>query len=557
VSTSLGSHLSIFSKGLLLIAAPVVFQLVLLYAVHDVQSTARDAQNWARHSREVLMSTDEISRLIVQLVAIERGAVLTGNPQFDMASRPVAGEIVQRIDDLRHLVADNQVQAGRVDAIRRAATSLEEWITSEQQMLVAGRAIEAAELVRSGQGVTRMRRVQQAIAPFLAEETRLGDEREATLVAADAREREVTVVGAIVSLLLALALVYAFTRSIAGRLAVVAENADRLAAGAPPQLPVAGTDEIAQLDRILHQTAARLAESAAAAERARLEVERRNEELARVNLELAQKTQENELFIYSVSHDLRSPLVNLQGFSKELTRACADLGHLLHGEGITPQLRASVGALTDQEIPESVRFIKTAVTRAGLIIDALLRLSRAGRVEYRWQPVPVQTVVSNILDAMRAAINERKAEVVVHPLAEAWGDPVAVEQIFANLIGNAVHYLDPARPGRIEIGMLDPAAQAAAQTGIQTDPADTPSCTYFVKDNGLGIPASGMDKVFIAFQRLHTGAAHGEGVGLALVRRIVDRHHGEIWVDSTEGAGSTFFVRLPSSEPVRTSEQET
>ena len=263
--------------------------------------------------------------------------------------------------------------------------------------------------------------------------------------------------GAIVTLLLALALVYAFTRSIGGRLAVVAENAGRLAAGGTLQSPVAGTDEIAQLDRVLHQTGARLAETAAAEQQARDELEGRNKELAEVNEELAQKTQENELFIYSVSHDLRSPLVNLQGFSKELTRACADLNHVLEADGVPPQLRNSVALLTEREIPESVHFIKTAVTRASLIIDALLRLSRAGRVEYRWQDVPVPTVVSNVLDAMRAAIKEKQAEVVVEPLRDAWGDPVAVEQIFANLIGNAVNYLDPNRPGRIEIGMQEPA----------------------------------------------------------------------------------------------------
>jgi signal transduction histidine kinase len=159
-------------------------------------------------------------------------------------------------------------------------------------------------------------------------------------------------------------------------------------------------------------------------------------------------------------------------------------------------------------------------------------------VEYRWQLVPVQTVVSNVLDAMRAAINERKAEVIVQPLSDAWGDPVAVEQIFANLIGNAVNYLDPQRPGRIEIGMTGPG-------------------TYFVRDNGLGIPATGVAKVFVAFQRLHGQVARGEGIGLALVRRIVDRHRGEIWVESTEGVGSTFYVRLPASDPGRASSQET
>jgi signal transduction histidine kinase len=550
-TAALGSHLSIFSKGLLLMAAPLVFQLALLLVVHDVQSAARDAQTWVRHSRQVLASADELSREVVQLVAIERGAVLTGNPQFDAASRPTPGEIARRLDELKQLVADNPTQAARVDEIRAAASGLQDLIDSEQQLLTQGRSVEAAERVRSGESIRRSRRLRDAMTAFLDQERQLGDERDAAVVRADRRERQVTVVGAIVTLVLAGALVVIFARSIAGRLSVVAENAGRLAAGAPLQPPVAGTDEIAQLDRVLHHSAARLAEASATAERARAEVEKRNEELAQVNLELAQKTQENELFIYSVSHDLRSPLVNLQGFSKELTRACADLGRLLRGDGITPELRTQVTTLTDQDIPESVHFIKTAVMRASLIIDALLRLSRAGRVEYRWQQVPIQSVVANVLDAMRSAINERKAQVTVHPLADAWGDPVAVEQIFANLIGNAVNYLDPARPGRIEIGMSDVVRSiTTAAATAATDAEAAPARTFFVTDNGLGIPRAGLDKLFVAFQRLHAGAARGEGIGLALVRRIVDRHHGDIWVDSTEGVGTTFYVRLPASEPV-------
>jgi signal transduction histidine kinase len=547
-TAALGSHLSIFSKGLLLIAAPVVFQLALLYAVHDVQMAARDAQKWARHSRQVLAESDELARTIIQLVAIERGAVLTGNPQFDAESRPAEGEIDQRLKDLQKLIADNPQQVARMDEIRAAITNLRVWIDGEQTLLLQNKAEEAAEHVRSGEGVRRSRRVRQLMTSFLDDETTLGDQREAAVQAAERRERQVTVVGAIVTLLLAFALVYVFTRSIAGRLAVVAENARRLTAGGGTlQSPVAGTDEIAQLDRVLHETGARLAETAAAEQEARDELERRNKELAEVNEELAQKTQENELFIYSVSHDLRSPLVNLQGFSKELTRACADLGHVLEADGIPPQLRSSVAMLTEREIPESVHFIKTAVTRASLIIDALLRLSRAGRVEYRWQDVPVPTVVSNVLDAMQSAIKEKQAEVVVKPLGEAWGDPVAVEQIFANLIGNAVNYLDPKRPGRIEIGMQEPADQ--------NEPAE--ARTFYVKDNGLGIPPAGLAKVFVAFQRLHGRVAQGEGIGLALVRRIVDRHHGDIWVESTEGEGTTFFVRLPAVDPSRASSQET
>ena len=78
-----------------------------------------------------------------------------------------------------------------------------------------------------------------------------------------------------------------------------------------------------------------------------------------------------------------------------------------------------------------------------------------------------------------------------------------------------------------------------------------------MKDNGLGIPPAGLAKVFVAFQRLHSRVAQGEGIGLALVRRIVDRHHGDIWVESTEGVGTTFYVRLPAVDPLRASSQET
>jgi len=549
-TASLVSHLSIFTKGLLLIAIPVMFQLALLWVVHDVQTAARDAQSWANHSQDVIARADEISRLVVQLVAVQRGAVLTGNPDFDAASRPPPGELNRQLDELRALVTDNPAQAERVEQLRQAAIALEGWVMQEQALLQHNRVADAAERVRSGIAATRVRHVREAVAAFLAAEHRIGDEREARLHTANALEQRVTVAGAIVSLLLAGALVYGFTRSIASRLAIVSENAGRVAAGVPLVSPVAGTDEIAQLDRVLHQAAQRLADNAEAEQQARLEIERRNTELAQLNLELAQKTQENELFIYSVSHDLRSPLVNLQGFSKELTRSCHELEEVLRDDRIAADLRTRAAVLIERDIPESVHFIRTAVSRASLIIDALLRLSRAGRVEYRWQRVPVQAIVSNVLDAMRATINEHKAVVLVRPLADAWGDPTAVEQIFANLIGNAVNYLDASRPGRIEIGM----AETEPERGTEMEPAAESRIratrTYFVTDNGVGMAAGALPKVFVAFQRLHTrGVAPGEGIGLALVRRIVDRHQGQIWVESTEGVGSTFFVTLPAEPP--------
>jgi signal transduction histidine kinase len=123
-----------------------------------------------------------------------------------------------------------------------------------------------------------------------------------------------------------------------------------------------------------------------------------------------------------------------------------------------------------------------------------------------------------------------------------WGDPTALEQVFANLIGNAVNYLDPAREGQIEIGTT-PAPPGVHSLRI-----------FYVRDNGLGIPAVALPRLFNAFQRLHGNVAAGEGIGLALVRRVVERHGGRVWAESKEGVGTTFYLSLPEAG-VRTAQQ--
>jgi|GEM_PF-1162004 len=261
-------------------------------------------------------------------------------------------------------------------------------------------------------------------------------------------------------------------------------------------------------------------------------------ELAEANRELAQQNQENEMFVYSVSHDLRSPLVNLQGFSKELSLVSDDVRELLNGCELPAMVRTRVLNLLDEEMGESIRFIQTAVTRLSNIIDALLRLSRAGRVEYQPQHVETTAVVRRIVEAMSNTISERGTTVTISDLPSVWADPVAVEQVFANLIGNALNYLDPKRPGQVEIGVDTKAAGLAGST--------TDMHVFHVRDNGLGISEAGLGKIFHAFQRLHPDVARGEGMGLAIVRRIVERHGGEIWVESSVGRGTTFYLSLPA-----------
>lgn len=265
----------------------------------------------------------------------------------------------------------------------------------------------------------------------------------------------------------------------------------------------------------------------------------RTAELAIANRDLAQKNQENEMFVYSVSHDLRSPLVNLQGFSKELSLLCEDVCRLLAAGSPPDKVQGSAVRLLDEDMPRCIHFIQTAVTRLSGIIDALLRLSRAGRVEYQLQPVDLDRTVERIVESMSGTIFDRAAKVTIEELSAVRGDPTAIEQVFANLIGNALNYLDPQRPGIITI------RRAPIPPDLDIASSDTMQA-FVVEDNGVGIAAAYHHKVFQAFKRLQPEMAQGEGMGLAIVRRIVERHGGAVSVQSEPGKGSKFFVVLPT-----------
>ena len=257
------------------------------------------------------------------------------------------------------------------------------------------------------------------------------------------------------------------------------------------------------------------------------ELQNRVNELAATNRELLQKTSENESFVYSVSHDLRAPLVNLQGFSQELTLTGQALTDLLGDARVPQDLQSRARALLTGELAESIGFIRNAVQHLGNIVDGLLRLSRVGRVEYRQETVDTQTVVAEIIASLHSMITQSAARVRVGTLPPVRGDRNAIGQVFANLIGNALKSLDPSRPGVIEISVSP------------DDPA-----VFAIRDNGIGIPQDYRRKIFQVFQHVHPAQGRGEGMGLAIVRRIVERHGGRIWFDSATDAGTTFFFTL-------------
>jgi PAS domain S-box-containing protein len=256
------------------------------------------------------------------------------------------------------------------------------------------------------------------------------------------------------------------------------------------------------------------------------ELERRVTELAATNRELMQKTSENESFVYSVSHDLRAPLVNLQGFSHELMLTKDALAGILADQRVPADVRERGEAILNTELTESLAFIRNSVQHLSNIIDGLLRLSRIGRVEYEAEPVDVRSVVADILASMHPSIAEANATVDIGPLPTVRGDRNAIGQIFANIVGNALKSLSPRRRGHIR---------------IEASSDDPP--VFAIRDNGVGIPEGYRKKIFQAFQHVHPGKG-GEGMGLAIVRRIVERHGGRIWFDSTHDVGTTFYFTL-------------
>ncbi len=256
-----------------------------------------------------------------------------------------------------------------------------------------------------------------------------------------------------------------------------------------------------------------------------------NRELRQRTEELARKNEEVEAFVYIVSHDLRAPLVNLQGFSRELGLSCDELGRQLAAASLPADVEAAVRQLIAEEIPSSLRFISASTAKFERLINALLQLSRSGRRELQPEPIDMEALVATTLDSLQRSIEDSGAEVVVGALPATHADATAVGQLLGNLVTNALRYLQPGRPGHIEIG-------GEPDGGVNR---------FYVRDNGVGIPATAQKKLFQVFQRFRPDLADGEGIGLATVKRIVERHGGRIWAESVEGVGTTFIFTLPST----------
>jgi signal transduction histidine kinase len=251
-------------------------------------------------------------------------------------------------------------------------------------------------------------------------------------------------------------------------------------------------------------------------------------ELKHLNEELTLKNKELEQIIYVTSHDLRSPLVNVQGFSKELRMDCKEVTKILQNKDIPEDIKNEISPILQEDVPNSLQFILTSVSKMDSLLSGLLKLSRLGRASLDICPLNMNILLSNVLSTMEFQIKENNISVILDSLPECCGDENQIHQVFSNLLANAIKYMDKKRQGEIKISGIIEANQSI----------------YSVADNGQGIAQKHQQIIFEIFHQLAPKENNGEGLGLNIVKKIMEIHRGKIWLESEQGKGSTFYLSL-------------
>lgn len=263
--------------------------------------------------------------------------------------------------------------------------------------------------------------------------------------------------------------------------------------------------------------------------------------------DLIAANEEVQRFAYIVSHDLRSPLVNIMGFTSELEalrdQIFMQMATLRQNQNVKDETEAETEEAQDSEeatedelytdFDEALQFIKNSISKMDKLISAVLTLSRQGRRAFKPEFVDMTEMVDDLTGTVAHQAGEKEAEFKVEPLPNIYSDRLALEQIFSNLIDNSLKYLRPGVPGLIEI--------KGRETPLQV--------IYEVRDNGRGIEEKDFQRIFELFRRSGTQDTPGEGIGLAHVRALVRRMGGDMKVESVFGEGSVFTVTLPKKLP--------
>jgi signal transduction histidine kinase len=474
----------------------IPIQLALLIAGFTVLVTMSLTSLWLSHesdrASEIVAHTLEVNAAIVSYQGAlrraesgERGFLLTGEQAYLNDYRAGQRRLGELQLQLQKLIADNPQQQAKLQAVLPLIARKMEKLATTIALKQQGREEEAIAITRTGVGLELMNQILEQISSMIADERALLADRQQY---ADRTN------------------ILLFVVNFAGGLAIA------VFALASVSLIRNRSQQLAATHIELEQAHAELA----AANR-NLE-----ERVAERTADLREANDEIQRFAFIVSHDLRSPLVNIMGFTSEMEALQADI---FAESPQTPEQRAQ----QRREVNEALGFIKSSIGKMDRLINAILNLSRAGRREFTPQPISLATLLTSMSKDVAHRLQEVDGAIDVGPLPDISSDRLALEQIFSNLIDNAIKYRSDDRPVRIRVDSEERGNFAVIR----------------VTDNGRGIDAKDYERIFELFRRAGRQDRPGEGIGLAHVRTMVRRLGGTIRVDSELGQGTTFTIILP------------
>jgi len=441
------------------------------------------------HTQQARLTAQQVLTRLVDAETGQRGYLLTAQPDYLTIHDEAIAEMPELLSSLSGLSVGDPVLTERVDRIRALSRRRLQTMERSIEMANAGRVGEAVSVIRTGEGKALMDEMRTEIAAI--------DEIQATRMTSLTKRSEqgarttlwVNAVAVLLILLLAMVIGWMVRRYVG---------------------------EIQNARDVVNRLNAELENK----------VQDRTYALSRANEEI-------QRFAYIVSHDLRAPLVNVMGYTAELEEAGKIIDRQMTAvETTAPEIveKDALVAVRD-DMPEAIGFIRASTAKMDRLINAILKLSREGRRSLVPEVLDMTQIVQAIADSVHHQTADAQAEIIIEPLPTLESDRMSIEQIFGNLVDNAVKYLEPSRAGRIVVS-----GEAEGADWI----------TYRVSDNGRGVSERDHERVFELFRRAGRQDRPGEGLGLAFVRNSVRRLGGVITLESELGQGSTFVLKFPT-----------
>ncbi|MGV3760702.1 MAG: sensor histidine kinase [Actinomycetota bacterium] len=453
----------------------------------------------------IVATDDYYSGLLAQQNAV-RGVLLTDAPEFVEAYEAGGRDVEEALASLQELVGDRADLAPQIEAIASAARSWQEdFAAQELRAVEAGQevppsVVQASRAVFDG--------ISDDVVELQASLRERGDRARSDLDEAT-RNLVISLMGAVAALLVVAATIrIALGRWVTDPLEQLGEEAEAVRRGELDRpIEVHGPPEIVAVASTVEAMRARIQADLREVEQAREELAQAAEELMRSNRDLEQ-------FAYVASHDLQEPLRKVISFSQ--------------------LLQQRYGGQMDERADQYIAFAVDGARRMQVLINDLLAFSRVGRLSAELVPVELDACAQRAIDNLSERIEETGATVEVGDLPEVEGELNLLTAVFQNLIGNAIKFRRPD---------VSPVVRVSASESPE-------HWEVTVADNGIGIEPEYADRVFVIFQRLHTKDAYsGTGIGLALCRRIIEHHGGNIWVDTTATEGTTIRFTIPKPNP--------